>query len=656
MQIEVVRSLSSLVVAVFVGLWIPPMAHGGPRVIILGFDGVDPRLVDSMFERDELPHLKKIAEDGVYSRLQTTVPPLSPVAWSSFTTCTKPGTHGVFDFLARNPLRYSPMPGDGAMEPPQFDKDGNVVQPPRYITLRKGAAFWVAADRQGKKCKVLHVPFAFPTDPLVNGLMLCGEGVPDIRGTQSTSYWMSDSFTPEQLREDVGGGIRMPLRFTNDETTVRISTYREPRPGRLPYVLVPVKMTVNRESHVVAMDFPSGPVAVAEGKWSDWIEWRFQATPKYTIRGLSRVYVIECGSKVRVYMSCIQMHPREPYVPFTTPTAYSAELADRYGLFKTIGWVHDTNAVRKDALPDDEFLKEARDQMEWERQLTLDEIERGEFDLLVSCTTATDRVSHLFWRYRDPKHPLYTEDGAKKYGRVVEDFYRQMDGFVGDVVGKLRPDDLLMILSDHGFESFRVGFNAPTWLIRNGYLTVEGQTDAATATKQHKSYLDGYDWSKTKAYSIGLGAIFLNLKGREAEGIVSVEEAPALLEEIKSKLLEVTYPETGEKIFNTIYTREEFKGQSSFIAPDLQFGYRPGFQTSKAGAKGEAPAELFSLNEDKWSGDHASSTASETPGVFFANRKLAGAADASIIDLGVTALSYLGAEVPAELQGRSLLE
>jgi predicted AlkP superfamily phosphohydrolase/phosphomutase len=299
-----------------------------------------------------------------------------------------------------------------------------------------------------------------------------------------------------------------------------------------------------------------------------------------------------------------------------------------------------------------------RTSMAWRATLTKDEMDRGGFDLIVAAWTATDRVSHCFWHPRDPKHPLHTAEGAAKYGRAVEDTYIIMDGIVGEVMERLQPEDLLMILSDHGFHSFRKGFNVNTWLVRNGYMTLVGQDDPATASTDDKYFRKDsrgafiVDWSKTKAYSIGLGAIFLNTKGREGQGIVDPAEADALAKEIQEKLIAVTDPETGDKVFNKIYTREVFKGAAAADAPDLQLGYADGYQTGKASAAGAAPAELFEINDDKWSGEHASSDTESTPGIFFANRKMEG--EAAIVDLGPTALKYLGLTIPTDYDGKPL--
>ncbi len=624
------------------------------RVIILGFDGVEPSIVKTMMANGELPNLTRLRDEGTFKPLNTANPPQSPTAWSSFTTCKWPGNHGIYDFLRRNPRTYLPAVGFGSPHHAELAPDGSERAPAYFESIRKGESFWMAADQQGARCKLLVVPFAFPAEDLSQGCMLCGLGVPDIRGTTSTFYAFSDEFTQQK---SVSGGIEFPLQLDGDTAKVTIPGARNPlvrrstEPGA--YTETELVFTVNRDAHTVDIKLPEETVTVKEGEWTKWIQWTFQVTPKFTVHAISRFYVLQAGDHVRLYMACLQYDPKDPYIRMSTPANYAAELEDRYGLYKTIGWIYDTHALRQDALLEDTFLKDTQQTMAFRERVTLDELDRGEFDMLVSAWTATDRVAHLFWRFRDPKHPLYTEEGAKKYGHAVEDTYAKMDEIVGKAMERVKDGDLLMVLSDHGFHSFRTGFNVNTWLIRNGYLAVEGQTDAATAVND-QPYLQGYDWSKSKAYSLGLGSVFINEKGREGQGTVDPADVEALIAEIRQKLLEVTDPETGDKIFHAIYTRDDYHGIASGDAPDIQLGYAEGYQSTKDTVKGSAPEGLFEPNTDKWSGEHASSDVALTPGIFLCNMSI-GDKEPQITDLGVTALRYLGATVPDDFQGKDLL-
>ena len=625
-----------------------PDDGGERRVIILGFDGVEPTIVEEMMAGGELPNLAKLRDQGTFSRLESSNPPQSPTAWSSFTTSKHPGNHGIYDFLLRNPRTYVPGVGFGSIVHPKLAADGSLASPPGFKNLREGESFWKVASDQGARCKVFSVPFAFPADTLEEGCMLAGLGVPDLRGTTSTFWLMSDDFDePGSL----SGGKKLPLNFAGDTAKVEFEGARNPSTRK--YTTTTIEIRADRDAKSLDIRLSDKTLTLKEGEWSEWVEWSFDVTSEYAVSAISRFHVLEVGEQVRLYMTCLQFHPRDPYMPFTSPEGYAAELADRYGFYKTIGWIYDTHALRQGGLTDDLFLDDIEKTMHWREVLTLDEMDRGNYDLLISAWTGTDRVGHMFWHHRDPKHPLYTEEGNAKYGQAVEDTYRRMDGIVGKVMERLGEDDLLMVLSDHGFHSFRRGFNVNTWLIRNGYLAVVGQTDPATAVNE-RPFLAGYDWSRSKAYSLGLGSVYLNLQGREGKGTVKQSEADALIAEIREKLLAVTDPKTGERVFSEIYTRDYYQGRATAKAPDLQLGYAEGYQSGKATRRGSAPADLFEDNKDKWSGDHAASDIANTPGIFFSNRPIASDSP-NLVDLGVTALKYLGKEVPRSFEGKSLL-
>jgi predicted AlkP superfamily phosphohydrolase/phosphomutase len=622
------------------------------RVIILGFDGVEPTIVEKMLDAGGLPNLDKLRKDGAYRRLSTANPPQSPTAWSSFATCKDPGDHGIYDFLRRTPATYMPGVGFGTTVQAQLGPDGSVVKPAASTNIRKGETFWAAADRQGARCAMLHIPFAYPADDLLDSHMLCGLGVPDIRGTTSTFFYFSDAFTPAQLKEDLSGGMRVPLGFDGDTAIATFpGAYDSRKKG---YVDTTLNVSADREARTVTVEAQGQSLTVPEGGWSEWRDWSFPVSDTFSVKAISRFFVLEAGERVRLYMTCLQFDPRDPYIPISEPKEYAKELAERYGLYKTIGWAEDTHALRQDAITDDAFLEDIARETRWRETLVLDELDRNAYNMLIAVWTGPDRISHLFWRFRDPRHPLYTKEGAAKYGQVVENSYKRMDQTVGKVMAKLGPDDLLMILSDHGFHSFHTEFNVNTWLVRNGYLGVKDQPDPATAYTETK-FLQGYDWTKTRAYSIGLGSIYLNLQGREGKGTVAREEAPALVGELKDRLLQVTDPTTNDKVFDAVYAGTEiWEGKSIADAPDLQVGYAEGYQTGKASASGAAPKDIFHPNNDKWSGEHASSDVRNTPGIFFANQAAVDSPD--IRDLGVTALEYLGVRTPEGFEGKGVLK
>ena len=107
------------------------------KAIVIGLDGLEPSIVDTLIAQGELPNLAKIRAAGVYTRLQTTYPAQTPVAWSSFATGTNPGGHGIFDFICRDPQTYLP---DVALS--RFEAPKNIFSQPRVANLRKGVPVW----------------------------------------------------------------------------------------------------------------------------------------------------------------------------------------------------------------------------------------------------------------------------------------------------------------------------------------------------------------------------------------------------------------------------------------------------------------------------------------------------------------------------------
>jgi len=621
------------------------------RVVILGFDGMEPSIVGAMMERGELPNYAKLAQAGTFKRLGSTTPPQSPTAWTSFATCKNPGGHNIFDFIRRDPVQMFPKVGTGEMKTPTFSADGTIATPPTAISYRKGMPFWMVADEQGLKSKIFNVPFAFPADPLKNGLHFCGLGAPDLRGTTSTSFILADTFTQSEIDIGMPGGKRLGLQIDGSGAT-KVTV---PGPGHKPtpttptrYAIADIAIQFDRGVRKAMVECDGAKVAIEVAKWSEWLPIPFKMTDKYTAWGIVRFYPLEIGEHVRVYMTCVQFHPEKPYIPITQPADYSKDLVDRYGLFKTIGWDFDTHALRQDRLNEDAFLDDVRGHMAWRGRMALEEIDRGEFDLLVAADMATDRMGHMFWRFRDPQHPMYDPALAGKYAFALEESYRISDKLVGDTMAKLGPDDLLMVLSDHGFESWRRGFDVNAWLEKNGFLAVNDRA------KAQGGFLQGIEWAKTKAYSVGLSSLYLNLAGRERFGTVGPGQADKVVAELKDKLMTVKDDKTGLNVYSNIYTKADLKGEAMAEAPDIVFGYGQYYQSSKSVAMGAVGSEFFEDNLDKWSGEHAASDRARLPGIFFCNKKVE-ATDPNILDLGVMALAYLGADVPADYEGRNLL-
>ena len=276
----------------------------------------------------------------------------------------------------------------------------------------------------------------------------------------------------------------------------------------------------------------------------------------------------------------------------------------------------------------------------------------------MAAIETTDRISHMMWRLIDPTHPMYDAALAAKYGDSIEKVYRRADDLVGRLRAKVPKDAVFIVMSDHGFHSFRRGVNLNTWLVQNGYMAFEGQSEKKTLADLfgRGKFFQGVDWKRTKAYAVGLGQIYFNLKGREGQGIVSEgAEYAALQDEIRGKLGALVDPKDGQRVFRDIYRRDDiYHGEYIRNAPDLQVGFNDGYRVGWQDTLGGVTQAVIEDNNRKWSGDHCATATEISGGVLFMNRKITAGAP-NIVDLSPTILKLLGVPLPADLDGKPLM-
>ncbi len=276
----------------------------------------------------------------------------------------------------------------------------------------------------------------------------------------------------------------------------------------------------------------------------------------------------------------------------------------------------DTRARNAGALSADELLAQARLTAAENFQQFDYVLDRFDDGLLFYYFGHVDQVSHVMWRAMDPGHPAYTEADAP-YRTVVEDLYVEMDAVVGATAARLGPNDLLVVMSDHGFASWRRAMNVNSWLREAGYLVVT--SDRAGLAPG----LTGVDWSRTRAYGVGLNGIYVNTQGREGTGLVPAAGRAALAAEIAAKLQAAIDPGTGQPAVTTAFVSEQTYAGHAYprLAPDIIVGYARGTRVASDSALGIVAAEVFSDNREHWSGDHSMDPA-HVPGVLFTSRAL----------------------------------
>jgi predicted AlkP superfamily phosphohydrolase/phosphomutase len=636
---SLVLSVVSFLIWPFRMLWLLVSRRQGFRkahikkLIFLGLDGFDPGLAERFMAEGKLPNLKRLAEQGSYRRLRTTFPALSPVAWSTFATGVNPGKHNIFDFLNRDLKTYVPELSSSKVRPPErvlrLGRWRIPLSRPSVEMRRKSEPFWKILGRHSIGCTILRVPITFPPDHF-NGRLLSAMCTPDLRGTQG-------SFSHFSTRVEAGrveGGNRYPLRRVKDAIEGELegpeNSFVEGRGAmRIPFRILCPEGAASLE--IQGESYPLQP-----GEYTPWVRLRFHGGVGVSVNGIARFLLTGTHPEVSLYVTPIQIDPESPALPISEPAYYAIYLSKLLGSFATLGMAEDTWALNEGAIDENAFLQQS-EIIKREREAmffsALEHTRRG----VVACVfDTTDRVQHMFYRHLD------TGDG-----KVIEALYCDMDRMVGETWKHVDRDTTLFVLSDHGFCSFRRGVNLNSWLHQNGYLAL---LDGA---QESGDYFEGVDWSRTRAYTFGLGGLYLNLKGREAQGIVNPSEAGSLKKELIRKLSNLRDDEKGAVGIRNVYaTSAMYKGPYLDAAPDLIVGYAAGYRTSWEAAVGKAGRHVFEDNIKAWSGDHCVDPLL-VPGVLFSNRKVE-AEDPGIEDMAPTALALFGIDAPAWMEGKSV--
>lgn len=659
----------------------PPQRYS-QKLVILGFDGMDPDLVREWIDQGRLPTFRKLAGEGGLYPLATTHSPESPTAWASFATGVNAGKHNIYDFLVRDTTTYFPDLGMVRREPPTFLFNYIPTSRPKIHSTRGGTSFWVTAGEAGVRSSVLTVPVTFPPEEVRNGELLAGLPLPDIRGTMGTfSFYATDLSRYEEGSTEMGGILR---RLVMDGDVARTELVGPPNPivrqqiqalraksplsdeGRRQIaaleaeedVRLPITIRWNRSAKTATVDIAGQSIALEQGKVSRWIDLDFRVNFLITLHGMAQMLLMNADNELQLYVSPVNWKPDAPPVPMSYPDGFAGELFERLGYYRTLGWAEATWPLNEGRMNEDQFIEDAYQAFDDRAQVILDRIDSRKWDVLIGVIETTDRVQHMMWRLRDPKHPMYDAALAAKHGDSIERIYRRADTFVAEVLEHLEPGTQLMIVSDHGFHSWRKAVNLNTWLVQQGYMVVQGQQPGEKKLEDlfgGGEFWENVDWSRTRAYAMGLGQIYFNLRGRESKGIVSPgAEAKQLADELSAKLLTMTDPVDGSRIIRNVYQRDDvYSGEFVGNAAELQVGMEDGYRVSWQTTLGGSPQGIVYDNMKKWSGDHGGYDYATTAGVLITNRPVNTQAP-NIMDIAPTVLKYFGLPIPSYIDGKPL--
>jgi predicted AlkP superfamily phosphohydrolase/phosphomutase len=653
------------------------------KLVVLGFDGMDPALVKKWMSEGQLPNMARLAAQGGLYPLATTHSPESPTAWASFATGVNPGKHNIYDFLVRDTATYLPDLGMVRREPAKFLLNYFPIAKPRVVSIRGGTSFWVTAGRAGVRSSVLTVPVTFPPEEVPNGELLAGLPLPDIRGTMGTFYYFATDLSRYEEGNTEFGGILKRLVMDNDRATTELigppdplvrheiqairakgSSASDADRAALSElqarqdVRLPITITWNRPGHSAVVDIDGEAITLEPGRMSRWVDLEFRVNFFVRVHGMVQLLLIRADSELQLYISPVNWKPDSPPLPMSAPAPFSGDLFRQVGYYRTLGWSEATWPLNEGRMDEAAFMADLYQAFDDRARVILSRLALRNWDVLVGVIESTDRVQHMMWRLMDDTHPMYDAALAAQYGDSILRVYRRADRFVGDVLERLEPGTQVLIVSDHGFHSWRKAVNLNTWLVQQGYMVLQGQAPGEKKLDDlfgGGQFWENVDWSRTQAYAMGLGQVYFNLRGREAQGIVSPgAEAAALAEEMRERLLALVDPEDGKRIVRAVYKRDDvYSGEFLANASELQVGMEDGYRVSWQTSLGGSPQGIVYPNMKKWSGDHGGYDFATTSGVLISSRPVSAAAP-SIMDIAPTVLKYFGLEVPGAIDGKPL--
>ena len=635
-------------------------AVAGKKVIVLGLDGMDPELTESMMVLGELPNFSKLQQIGGYHRLGTSLPPQSPVAWANFITGAGPGTHGIFDFLLRHPEKQAEsffsiaetVAGEG-----YWQVGGHKLQltfwpfsdtPKQTLLGRQGTPFWDYLDEIGVCSDIYLVPSNYPPSRSKYGhhRSISGLGTPDLLGQGGLFQYFSED-GPSQPKYEKGGlGAR--LEFRNHTARGQLLGPRND------FLMRPKPVTIDFDIHrdidgrAALIDIQSHKVLLKEKQWSDWLALDFRMSlprliPDEHISGICRFFLREVYPTFQLYVTPINIDPSEPAARINEPEGFSKKIAPRMGRFYTTRFQEDYTARIFNVFTDEEYAHQAEMVLQQRLELLEYAMEHYREGVLFFYFSSTDLQSHIFWWDYLGKHPARSQSRTIEYRKHIRELYKRMDEVLGDILKRYSDEAVIFVLSDHGFAGVRRLFGLNSWLRDNGYIEPSYCTTS----------LKDVDWSKTRAYGFGLNSLYLNLKGREGNGIVEPgQQQEQLLVELIEKLEAIRDADGGAVIHKVYRADESYVGPATELAPDLVIGYHRGYKSASGSVEGLLTSPVLQDNKWAWGADHCFSP-ELVPGVLFSNRPIASKSP-SLVDLAPTILAQFSLSCPDSMVGKNI--
>ena len=578
------------------------------KTIIIGFDAFDPVIFEKLHSEGKTPNLSNILGKGGYSRFIVPDPPQSEVSWTSIASGTNPGGHGIFDFVLRNPNNYG---SQVSLLPTKSNILGRQFIPPH-----SAPTIFDEAVSDGFPGISLWWPATFPARLQSPVWSIPGLGTPDIFGRLGVGIFYTTGDAPiENSKTRIGS-----LKKIGD------GEFQGELEGPVKTTLTGGKQT-NTNFKLSINDGETGDLVIGRknysltfGEWSSFIELTFKVGFGLSIKAVTRALLTKTQQGASIYFLPLQIHPLRSPWPYGTPKRLLNDLWKEIGPYLTLGWPQDTTGLEEGYINDVQFLNLCGQICDYRERAFSRMIESFDEGIIACVFDSLDRVQHMFLRDRPD---------------IIESWYLKLDALFGRLYKKILENPKtkyarILVVSDHGFGEFNYKVNLNRWLQNYGYLVTNKPGETGS--------LNLADWDKSQLYAVGLNSMYLNMTGREVQGIVSPEKKPELIHELSKRILDWKGPD-GRKVVKKVMTSDDiFQGPYTLFGPDLIIGYSPGYRASAQTGLGEWNEEEIEPNTDHWGADHCFA-ADTVPGVIFSNQGLHDLSSPSYEDFPMLAIN-----------------
>jgi predicted AlkP superfamily phosphohydrolase/phosphomutase len=548
------------------------------KVILVGLDGASMELVLRMVQEGHMPNVASLLAEGVYREMLGVFPTLTPPGWTTLATGAWPGTHGVTDFNMR--ARGAPL-----------DETVWGIN----TTLCQAEYLWNTAERCGKIPVLVKYEMSWP--PTVTaGIQVEGTGPGVSNHAQIAGYHLfvtpgfegypvggekdTESVDPSALQS--GNAVDwIELKPASDwqnvpesqldpleaELVMRPLARGQPRMLRgergqpqtyYGLVLARGESGYDRLLVTTARDAQDPVADLGVGEWSTWWRDNFMIDGE-SIEGSVRCKLMRLSPDAsRLELFFPQIWPIEGY---TFPPQIAGEIYERVGPF-----LQNPARDAMGLIDDDTYFETLEYHFDCLAGTALHLMDHHAWDLFFTETHASDYANHFFLRLADP---ISGAEGAvrERCYRGLMRTYRAIDCWIGRLMSRVDHDTLCVIVSDHG--------GTPDKYRR---VTVEEALVQAELLA-YRPGEDQIDWTRTKAVPVGLGDVFVNLQGRDPDGIVAPEELAEVQRQVIDAIFDYRDAQTGERPFALALTRQDAEMVNVWgeLAGDVVYALRPEF-------------------------------------------------------------------------------